>query len=146
MSRVYSQYIDTDVNGLIVTITHNLSTLPYVSFVKLGAGDKLTAISIYDPIFTEIEYLNLNEIKVTFSGTFKGHFRGLAGDETDLQADILDVQEDVNFLYERLKAFPSDSKFKQINALRDAQHSDLSARVDALSTALTSLKNRVDSL
>jgi hypothetical protein len=145
--RAFEQYIDTDIHGLIVTVPHNLKAFPTVSFLRVETGPpKQTLISLFDPIITEVEALNSNEVKVTFSGVFTGYVRAITGDSQDFDKRIDTIEEDINFIYTRLDTYATSSQLTQLSSLRDQQHKELQDQVDDLNTQLESLTNRVDNL
>lgn len=147
MAKAYQQYIDTDIHGLVNVIAHNLNGQPFVSIIIVEDGtDKLLDLPLSDSLIGEVEFINYNEVKVTFTDTFKGYFRALLADVRDLSEQIADNQEDINFIYTRLDTMVPYNKWTQMNALRDKQISDLNDEIDDLDTRLQSLKNRVDNL
>ncbi len=150
MARQYEQYIDTSIHGSVVIVDHNLEAYPIVSFLRVTdpglEEEKQTLISLFDPILTELEVLNHNQVKVTFSGLFTGYFRAFKGDVQDIGSRLDDIEEDVDFIYDQLDTRVLTNRWAQMNALRDSQIADLKALITEQAVKFETLKNRVDRL
>jgi hypothetical protein len=150
MSRQYEQYVDTALVGLTSPIDHYLDGYPFASLLRIEdpglPTEKHTLISLYDPVVAEIEVLNSNQIKITFSAPFTGYVRFFLGDSTDLVSRTNELQADIDFIYGQLDERVMTTRWMQMNALRDNQLSTLKAELDALKASHESLKNKVDRL
>lgn len=149
MYSKYDKYIDTNVDGLIFDVEHNLKTLTPLVFVYEPVGlTDLRSVSLYDSRIISIESKGLNISRVSFNSQFQGYvsFVDIKNTKPDLESRISRIETSLSNTIQQQKSFVTLSQWKEMNTLEESNLQDVKDEVVTLQNELTSLKEVVDNL
>jgi hypothetical protein len=143
----FEMYLDTSIYGMIITVRHGLSGYPIPSLLRVDTVTNTQKyLSLYDPAIVSIEPLNQQEAKLTFASPFTGYIRFYEADVTDLLQRILDLEDDVSYIYKQLDLRVVTTRWTQMNSYHDTQIQDLTNQITELKGQIELLNNRLNSL
>jgi len=140
-------YLDTNINGLVQIVEHNLGGIPDLFLTEIDAG-KYKYVSLYDSRIAEIKALDNNNTQITFSSLFQGYLELLlveVDEPTDHQR-LISLEERYLSLLTLIESKTSQSQWVQMNNLHQAQLGSMQTQIDELKVQVELLSTDVEAL
>ena len=143
MIKKHTQFIDTSLDGLILSIEHNLNGFP-VPFIteETENGDRKT-VSLYDSRIGEIRTKGPHLCQLTFTSNFKGFIDLILfdGSYVTLKERLDDVEQKMFNIYCEQKQLTPKSSWRKVNDTYDNRIKDLEYNIRDLSAQIANLRN-----
>lgn len=145
--RKNSTYVDTNVSGLVVQISHNMNGTAYPSIYELDGGAKVF-LSLFDPRIAEVKDLDDDTTQVTFASAFAGYIDLVVFDVSVPSAEdrVKSLEDKYNDLLAMFNKYVTKSTSTQMNNYFDSKIKDLEAKDEDLQTQINTLRTDVDAL
>ena len=140
-------YIDTNTDGLVVQIQHNLGQMVYPWLWELDSGAKVF-VPLFDSRIAELKALDDNVFQVTFASAYEGYLDLIAYDLStpSVESRLAKVEEDLLKLKNEIVLYTTQSKWKQMNTFQEGRIDAIKSDLDTLETLYQDLRADVDAL
>ena len=142
------KYIDTIVDGKIISIDHNFggTPLPFI-YEDLENGDR-RFISLYDSRIMEVVSKGNNVTQVIFHSDFRGFIELILfdGSYVTLKEKLNDLEYKLQNLYIEIKQLTSKTQWRNMNDLVDLRLNNHQTELDSLKQEVSSLRQIIQEL
>lgn len=146
--RRVQTYIDTNTDGLVVQIEHNMNGMVYPEIYTVDLSGAKVFVSLYDPRLAEVKALDANNFQITFASTFAGYLDLLYFDvSVPSESDRITILEkELVKTNDRQTKYTTLTQWKQMNTYNEKKFKDLETDIAELKTLYNQLAQQVATL
>lgn len=145
----YDKYIDTNVDGLVFDIEHNLKTMMPLVFLYEPVGlTDLRSISLYDSRIGFIESKGLNVSRLSFNSSFQGYVSlvDVKNTKPGIEDRMTKLESMLSIAIQQQKSFTTLSQWKEMNNFAEQELETVKTGIQVLQKQLDSLKEDIENL